>query len=119
MVFTNIGRSGTQRFWLGATTDVPDFCEVGIGSGAVLVGNTVLITATGARASIITTDSGTTQILEHTFDFSSLFLSGVLLREFGLFTASTGGDMWQREGFSPITFDGSNEMQVIIKLEAF
>ena len=119
MVFTNIGRSGTQRFWLGATTDVPDFCEIGIGSGAVLVGNTALITATGARAAITTTDSGTTQILEHTFDFSSIFLSGVLLREFGLFTASSVGDMWQREGFNSITFDGTNEAQLVIKLEAF
>ncbi len=116
---TNVGRSGTSRLWLGETI-IPSHCGIGSGSGISLITQTALVQETGTRAGISTTDSGTTQFLEHTFDFSSLAISGTTqLKEFGLFTAITTGDMWIREDFNGITFDGSNELQVVIKLEVF
>lgn len=48
-------------------------------------------------------------------------MSGISLTEFGLFDQASGtgfpGSLWQREGFGAITFDGTNELQILTSIE--
>src|SRR3990167_8822468 len=96
------------------------YFAVGSGSGTAVVTNTTLAGETGSRV-LITGSPDFTTSRKVTFqgDFNTIQMSGIQLTEFGLFAsgASQTGSVWQREAFSSITFDGTNELQVITTLE--
>jgi len=68
-------------------------------------------------------DFTTIRKVTFTGDYNSVQMSGVQLAEFGLFSSGDGGNpfgvgsAWFREGFSPLTFDGTNELQITTTLE--
>ena len=54
-------------------------------------------------------------------DFNPVEMSGIHLTEFGLFAtglAALTGSVWFREAFGSIVFDGTNELQTLVTLEA-
>ena len=117
MVFTDYGRE-TTIIRLGSDLGSPSFLAIGSGSGAVAVTNTGLVAHTD-RNTFSTSDFTVAKKWTFTADFNSVEMSGTLLREFGVFAESSGGKLWQREGFASITFDGTNELQVEITWEVF
>ena len=114
------GKSGLALAFAGSMV-VPRYCGLGSGSGAVNVNNTDLVAEVGSRADFTTRDITTVKEVEWVFDFSSVTMSGINLKEFGLFDnqAVGSGTMWCREGFDTITFDGTNELQIQITFEVF
>lgn len=118
IVFTQSGKSGTALLLVGSG-GIPQFVGIGIGSGVVSSGNTVLITETGTRSWFSTRDSSIVNEVNWVFDYSSVEMSGVSLTEFGLFSGSQAGNLWLREGFQAVTFTGGNELQIDITVEVF
>lgn len=115
MVATDSGKSGLALL-LTVSGTRPDVCAIGSGSGAVLVTNTDLIAQTDQSA-FTTTDISTVKEVAFTIDFNSVDISGTLLTEFGI--KVSGGDVWNREGFASVEFDGTNELQIQITYEVF
>jgi len=105
-------------------SDIPNnyiqYFAIGSGSGTSSVNNTVLVAEVGSRM-VITNGPNYSTARKVTFqgDFNSVQMSGIQLTEFGLFAsgASQTGSTWQREAFSSITFDGTNELQIVTTLE--
>ena len=97
------------------------YFAVGSGSGTAVVTNTTLAGETGSRVLITGSPEQKSAALTPLTqgDFNTIQMSGIQLTEFGLFAsgASQTGSVWQREAFSSITFDGTNELQVITTLE--
>jgi hypothetical protein len=50
-------------------------------------------------------------------DFGANIMSGLSLREFGVKTS--GGILWNREGFGAVTFDGSIELQISVTFQHY
>ena len=122
MTLTDVARDKTALLMAyGSGVSFPRFLAVGSGSGAAAVSNTALIGETGTRADFTTRDVSTAKQIEWVYDISSVSMSGLDLTEFGVFDTSTAvsGTMWEREGFSSIEFDGTNELQVQINFEIF
>ena len=119
MVFTDVGRSGVALAIGSFSTNRPQFLGLGSGSGAVLVGNALLIAESGTRVTPTTTDTTTVREVSYIIDYNSFVMSGLGLTEFGMFTLATGGSLWNREGFSAVTFDGTNELQVQLIYKVF
>jgi hypothetical protein len=120
MPFTNYGTQAT--IWnIGSqlTNNYVRYFGLGIGSGTALVSNVTLVTESGARVAI-TGSPNFTVANKVTFqgDWNSILMSGVLLTEFGLFSNNTNGSTWQRESFPTVTFDGTNELQILTTIEA-
>ena len=115
MVMTDIGKSGLGLL-LGPSGSRPTYLSIGSGSGAVAVGNTNLIAeVTGVTPT--TTDISVAKEITWTSDFSSVTMSGTQLREFGM--KISGGNVWNREGFAALTFDGTSELQVQVSFQVF
>ncbi len=121
MVFTDIGKSGTVLAIGSFATNRPQFLAVGSGSGAVAVGDIALVAESGVRKAPTSLDFSTSQKVTFTVDYNSVDISGLVLTEFGMFTsgAAETGSLWNREGFSSVTFDGTNELQVQLTYEVF
>lgn len=121
MVYTTAGKSGAALLLAGATTLIPAFCALGSGSGAVAIGNTALISESGVRTGSTSQDISTVQQVGYIFDFNTVQMSGLALTEFGVFDTSVAvsGTMHSREGFSSITFDGTNELQIQVVYSIF
>ena len=47
-----------------------------------------------------------------TFDWNSIQMSGLTLSEFGMFSTSSGGNIWDRHTLGSIAFDGTIELQI-------
>lgn len=121
MTFTNYGAQAS--IWNIGSTGSPykiEAIEVGYGSGTVAITNVQLIN--GSIRVMQTGSPNFTSARKVTFqgDFSSIQMSGLQLSEIGLFASGTLniGSSWLREYFSPITFDGTNELQVLSTIEA-
>lgn len=118
MVVTSIGKSGLAWILAGYSA-VPGYIAIGSGSGAVSINNTGLAYESDRNP---ITGSPSVSILNqvgYVGDFNSVEMSGTLLREFGLFIESSGGKCHIREGFTAVTFDGTNELQVNIQTGIF
>lgn len=115
MVATNDGKSGLALL-MSPSGNRPDSISIGSGSGVVSVSNTNLISER-FNSAFTTVDISVQKEVTFTSDFSASSISGLLLREFGV--KKSGGNVWNREGFSPITFDGSNELQIQVTFQVF
>ena len=93
--------------------------EVGYGSGTATVLNTTLVNGSVRVAITGSPDFSQTRKVTFQGDFNSVVLSGLQLTEWGLFASGTigVGSTWQREAFNPITFDGTNELQIVSTIE--
>lgn len=121
MVITNFAKSGLALLMAGSA-DKPRFLAIGSGSGAELIQLGSLIAEVfGARRDFTTREIDIPNRVTWLYDFSSVTMSGLTLTEFGIGAGSTVGvqDLWNREGFTGIEFDGSNELQVEIQFEIF
>lgn len=120
MVVTNVGKSGLAMI-LAGYGPIPNWVGIGSGSGVVSVTNTGLIAETIRSAITGSPDTSTLQQTAYTADFNSVQMSGTGLKEFALFNNATlgSGTTWVREGFQSITFDGTNELEILINLRIF
>lgn len=121
MVFTDIGKSGVALAIGSFASNRPQFLALGSGSGATLVTDVKLVSESGTRIGPTTIDNSTQKEVSYTIDYDSLKMSGLGLTEFGMFTesAANAGSLWNREGFSIVTFDGTNELQVQLTYKVF
>lgn len=117
MTVTNFGaQAAIWQIGSNLTNNYIQYYAIGIGSGLVDVSNVALITETGTRAAITGSPNFTTaRKVSFQGDYNSVQMSGIQLTEFGLFAsgASAVGSIWFREGFGQITFDGTNEIQIV------
>jgi hypothetical protein len=90
---------------------IPSFIAIGTGSSTVASGNTALLTETDRNA-ITTTDTSVSREVTYITDLSSTELSGTNLKEFGLFTLVSGGQIIDRQVIGSVQFDGSVELQI-------
>ena len=99
---------------------IPQYCEIGSGSG------TALVTCTGLQSGFASrkyssTDTSTPNEVEYVYDFTVTTMSGNTLQELGARTASglSAGDLWAKEAFAdhPHTFTGTEELQVSLTFE--
>jgi len=120
MPFTN---DGAQFLAFRMGSGVPNFIsnvEFGTGSGTASITNKTLVTGSVRNNLTGSPDFTTSRKVGFQADFNSITMSGVKLTEFGLFisgifgTSTDGaGSVWAREAFPAITFDGTNELQVL------
>lgn len=119
MVVTDYGLSGNALLLVGSIS-VPRYAAIGSGSGAEVTSLGSLIAEVGAsRLDFSTRDISVAQNVTYTYDFSSTSMSGVFLREFGMGGSQAKGtnDLWLREAFDAVEFDGTNELQLQITLK--
>lgn len=93
---------------------LPAYCAIGSGSGQMVVTDTHLAYEV-TRSLVGSRTTATANEVTYTTDFSSVTMSGIKLMEFAIFGsgAALGSvNMWNREGFGSLTFDGTNELQV-------
>jgi len=114
MVSTNVGASGAILLWSVSGTR-PNFIQLGTGSQTMSAAVTNL--NAGSIGTAPTVSVANLCKIDYTADFSSVQMSGVLLREFGL--KVSGGNVWTYQYFPSITFDGSNELRVELQVEMF
>ncbi len=121
MVFTDIGKSGTALLIGSLSNNRPQFMAIGSGSGAIAVTDVTLVAESGPRKGPTSVDMTTIKKATFTVDYNSVDMSGLKLTEFGMFQSSAAdvGSCWNREGFSSVTFDGTNELQVQLTYEVF
>ena len=119
MTITDVGREFVA-IRLGSNILFPAYLALGSGSGAVTAANVILVAETDRNA-FTSTSFATSKKFNFMADFSSTELSGLNLREFGVTHsgAAATGSMWQREGFTAVAFDGTNELKVDITWEIF
>lgn len=113
MVFTTVGQSGVQvAIGVNGPTR-PQYLAIGSGSGADAISVIALVHEVDRNAPTSINTSTTNKII-YTTDFNSVEMSGIDLREIGMFTesAASTGSCWDKEGFGAVTFDGTNELQV-------
>lgn len=105
---------------LGSNIGFPICMAIGSGSGLVSTSNVNLIGEVD-RQLFTSTDFTTPRNMIVITDWSSLEMSGIQLKEFGAFSTSGAntGSCWNREGFSNITFDGTNELRIEVIYEVF
>lgn len=115
MVYTTIGKSGLALAFAGSMT-LPDVCAIGTGSGTAAVSDTALESLKTSNP-FTTRDISTTRKVTFTTDFGATAMSGTQLAEFGIMVS--GADLFNRESFTPIEFDGTNELQVQISFEVY
>jgi len=121
MVSTETGKSGLALLSCGVTNLYPKYCGIGSGSGAVLNTNIALIAEVGSRTDYTTRDVSIQKEVTWVHDFSAVSMSGINLKEFGIFDTNiaASGTMFHREGFSSVTFDGTNELQTQVTFKYF
>jgi hypothetical protein len=121
MVISNYGRSGLNLLMAGSA-DVPQYLAIGTGSGAEVATLGSLITEAGAnRTGFTSRDISVANKTTWQFDINSVNMSGITLTEFGIGGSQAVGvnDLWNREAFIGIEFDGTNELQIEILFEVF
>lgn len=124
MVVTN---EGAQFLAFRLGSGLPSFIsnvEIGIGSATPLITDKILVT--GSLRQNLTGSPNFVTARKATFqgDFNSVQMSGVKLTEFGLFISGIfggstdgAGSVWLREGFGSVTFDGTNELQIVSTID--
>ena len=120
MVATNYAKE-QLALQMASSGTIPLYLGIGSGSGAVVPGLGSLVAEVGSRALYITRDQSTSKQMKFTFTKSSTIMSGLDLTEFGIGAGSGIGvqDMWNREGFASVNFDGSVEAEFEVVFEVF
>jgi hypothetical protein len=120
MAFTNWGKQAvTYGIGSNLANNYVRWVAVGIGSTTATITDTKLVSETKRVGITGSPDFTETRKVTFQADFNSAIMSGTNLAEFGLFaTSGIGlGSCWQREAFSPLTFDGTNELQIVASIE--
>lgn len=122
MAFTNWGKQAVT-YALGSQmpSSYVQCIAVGTGSGTSSVTNVTLITENVRHMITGNPDYSTPYKVTFQGDFNAVEMSGLKFMEFGLFAsgASNVGSVWQRETLGSITFDGTNELQIISTLQVY
>ena len=118
---TDMGKSGISLLVTGETTLYPRYCGIGSGSGTAIITDTALLSEPGSRVDYTTKDVTVQQQTVWTYDFNSVRMSGLNLREFGVFDTQirASGTIYNRESFGAINFDGTNELQIQTTYDTF
>lgn len=119
MVITNDGKEFIA-IRAGSNISAPSHVAIGTGSSTKNA-STHVLTTEADRNAFTSTDYSTAKKLTYIANFNSVEMSGLGLKEFGVFsdgTASTGST-WSVEGFQNVVFDGTNELEVEVSWEIF
>lgn len=121
MVTTNYGKGELALAIVGSLSEFPQYCGIGSGSGTVTVDRSGLYDEISSRKIWTSRDTSTARQVDFTFDFSSVVMSGINLREFmiGGSAAIDSGDAWNVENFNAVNFDGTIEAQIEVIYEIF
>lgn len=87
-----------------------DYHAVGIGTTAAAIGDTAIENATGAPARVVGTPS-TPSAGQYRSVATVSFTSSLAITEWGLFSASTAGTMWDRRTFAAINVVNGDSIQ--------
>lgn len=100
----------------GSDINLMNFHATGIGTTAPVIGNTALENTTGAPARVSGTQTtpGSTNIYQTVATVS--YTSSLAITEWGLFSASSGGTMWDRRTFSAINVVNGDSIQFTYQL---
>jgi len=110
------GLSGLALVGFTGSGTPPRYCTIGSGSGGFVSTSSGLIAEyTNQRKIYSTRDPSTQKQCTWTYDWTSVQMSGLTLAEFGMFSASSGGTIWDRHTLGSVAFDGSIELQVQIQ----
>lgn len=119
MVFTNSGKQ-FLAWRLGSSLEDLRIQSIALGSGttSALATNTTL-EKENKRDIITSTDFSDSRKVQFQGDFSSVALSGLDVSEFGFLASGVSniGSVQLRETFNKITFNGTNELQVVATIE--
>lgn len=111
MVATNYAKEQSALNLAGSGT-TPQFLRVGTGSAAVNPNLGSLVTDAGSAVLYITRDISTARKVKYTAAKSSVAMSGLSMTEFGMGAGSVAAqDLWNREGFAAVNFDGTIEAE--------
>ena len=119
-MFTNYGALATTwAIGSNLSNNYIQSIEVGYGSGTATVTNVTLVNGSIRAMQTGSPNFATARKVSFQGDFNSVQMSGLSLTEFGLFVsgALNVGSTWLRESFPAVTFDGTNEVQVISTIE--
>ena len=115
MTFTNWGKKSATWNIGSDTSKYIQSIAIGSGSGTALASNVTLVSE--HTRTMITGSPDFSEDYKAGFqgDYTAFQMSGLILREFGLFASGESyvGSLWFREGFNDITFDGTNELQIV------
>lgn len=85
---------------------------VGSGSGIIAVTTTGLFHYWDRNIITGSPNMTTAQQIVWTADFANTEMSGLTLRQFGMFVEASGGQAWHVENITPTLFNGTQELQV-------
>lgn len=69
---------------------------------------------TGGSADLITLNQ-----IGFTSDWSTSQLSGLVIKQFGIVSDASGGKFWQVENMTPITFNGTQELEIYVTWQVY
>jgi len=119
MVATNYSKQQSALLLVGSGT-IPQFLRIGTGSASVVASIGSLVTDAGGAVYFSNRDISTTNKVTYSFSKSSVALSGITMTEFGIGAGSNAAqDLWNREGFAGVNFDGTIEGEWEIIFEYF
>jgi hypothetical protein len=100
----------------GSDINAFNYHHTGIGAVAAAIGDTTLGNVTGVPARVTGTQStpGSTNIYQTQATVS--YTSGLAITEWGLFSASTAGTLWDRKVFSAINVVNGDSIQFTYQL---
>jgi len=113
MVFTTTGLSGVQNAIASISSNRPQYLAIGSGVTGATSTDRILVHEFARRYRTSVDTSTANQIL-FIGDWNGLEVSGLSLTETGMFTESviSTGSLWNREQFTAVTFDGTNDLQI-------
>jgi len=114
---TDAGVAFMADDFFDASTDIStfDFHGVGIGTTAAAVGDTTLENTTGAPARATGTPSNPTAPVYRSVG-TVAFTSSLAITEWGLFSASTNGTLWDRKVFAAINVVNTDSIEFTYSL---
>ena len=108
---STFGKSCVAALIGGSQIGSPVYGAIGTGSVTFTSARSGLITES-IRAAMTSVDLSTSQEANYTFDYNSVQMSGLNLSEYGQFAISSGGQLWAGAGFTPISFNGTAELEI-------
>jgi hypothetical protein len=120
MALTNNSVSGTALLLVGSGA-FPQYGVIGTGSATFAPAVGSMISEIGSRSIWFTRDITTVGEVNFEYQYNSIQMSGITLKEFGIAVGSTTNaqDLWNRETIPATLFDGSNELIIDYKLKVF
>jgi len=112
VTYTNYGLSGVAiTGWTGSGTP-PQWLGIGSGSGTELATCSGLYSEYSAqRVKYTARDPATQKQVGWTYDKGATSMSGLTLTNFGMFSSSSGGNIWDIHTLGSVVFDGTVELQ--------